>query len=95
MSNDRVFEWDQAKAASNLAKHGVRFESAVRVFFDNAYVDIDVSRRADAEARQKAVGIIDGRLFTVVYTERQGIARIISARRSNVKESRSYASVYP
>jgi uncharacterized protein len=95
MSKDRQFEWDDAEAASNLAKHGVRFESAVRIFFDNARVDIDVSRGADAEVRRKAIGIIDGRLFTVVYTERQGIVRIISARRSNVKESRSYASVYP
>jgi uncharacterized DUF497 family protein len=45
--------------------------------------------------RRKAIGIIDGRLFTVIYVERQGVIRIISARRSNAKESGAYASVYP
>jgi hypothetical protein len=32
MSDDRAFEWDDAKAASNFAKHRIRFEVAVRIF---------------------------------------------------------------
>jgi uncharacterized protein len=50
---------------------------------------------ADAEARRKVIGMINGLLFTVVHTRRPGMIRIISARRSNAKESRAYGSVYP
>ena len=89
------FEWDDAKAISNRAKHGVRFESATGVFFDASRVDLDASRPTDGEVRRKAIGMIEGRLFTVVYTERAGIVRIISARRSNSREQRAYASVHP
>ena len=89
------FEWDDAKAASNFAKHSVEFEFAIRVFLDEARVDFDASRAADGELRRKAVGIIDGELFAIVYTRRANTVRLISARRANVKENRIYASVYP
>lgn len=95
MSEDKRYEWDDTKAASNFAKHAVEFEFPVRVFLDEARAGFDASRAADGEFRRKAVGAVDGELFTVVYTERQGAVRIISARRSNVKETRVYASVYP
>jgi uncharacterized protein len=45
--------------------------------------------------RRKAIGVIGERLFTVVYTERQGVVRIVSARRSNANESMAYASIHP
>jgi uncharacterized protein len=38
-----AFEWDDAKAASNLAKHGVPFDYATRVFLDEAIVDFNAS----------------------------------------------------
>jgi uncharacterized DUF497 family protein len=44
----------------------------------------------DGEERRKAIGLIDGKLYTVVYTLRGSVCRLISARRSNAKESRSY-----
>lgn len=59
----RAFEWDDAKAASNLAKHGVPFDYATRVFLDVAVVDFNASREADGEARRKAVGLIEGRVL--------------------------------
>ena len=95
MSGPYQLDWDDAKAASNHSKHGVKFEFAVRLFSDDTRVDADASHPRDREMRRKAIGMIDGRLFTVVYTERQGAVRIISARRSNAKESKAYASVYP
>lgn len=94
ISDKAQFEWDDTKAAVNLTKHGVRFEFAARVFRDEAAVDFDVSRAAEAEQRRKAIGSVDGRLYTVVYTMRQGAIRIISVRRSNAKERRAYATVY-
>jgi uncharacterized DUF497 family protein len=94
MSGRRQFEWDDGKAATNFAKHGVEFEFATNLFLDETRADFDVSRAADGEVRRKAVGMIDGELFTVVYTECRGLVRVISARRSNAKEDRVYASVH-
>ncbi len=89
----RAFEWDDAKAASNLAKHGVPFDYAARVFLDEAVVDFDASRETDGEARRKAVGQIEGRVFTVVYARRGDAIRIISARRANAMERKAYGQV--
>ncbi len=89
----RAFEWDDAKAASNLAKHGVPFDYAAQVFLDEAVIDFDASREADGEARRKAVGQIGGRVFTVVYARRGDAIRIISARRANAMERKAYGPV--
>jgi uncharacterized DUF497 family protein len=94
MTGGRAFEWDDAKAESNLTKHGVPFAYATRVFLDAAMIDIDASREGDGEARRKAVGMIEGRVFTVVYSERAGSIRIISARRCNAKEARVYEALH-
>ena len=88
-----AFDWDDAKAASNLAKHGVPFDYAARVFLDEVAVDFDASREADGERRRKAVGRIEGRVFTVVYVRRSETIRIISARRANTAERRAYGEV--
>jgi uncharacterized protein len=86
------FEWDDAKAASNLAKHKVSFEAAVAVFADPEMVVVSATRQSDGEARFRAVGAIEARLFTVVYTMRGGRKRLISARRSNRREERAYGA---
>ncbi len=93
MSLYHAFDWDDAKAASNLAKHGVPFAYASRVFLDSAKIDFDTSKPGDGETRRKAVGMIEGLLFTVVYTERDGLVRIISARRCNAKEEKRYGTL--
>jgi uncharacterized protein len=94
MTSGRTFEWDDAKAAGNLAKHGVPFEYATRVFLDPQQVAFDASRATDQEARRKAVGVIDGKLFAVVYTDRGDVCRIISGRRVNAMEQRAYGPVH-
>jgi uncharacterized DUF497 family protein len=86
-----MFEWDAAKAAANLAKHGVPFEFGSRVFDDPHWLEIDVSRAVDGEKRAKAVGHIDGKLYAVVFTLRGAVRRIVSARRTNKIEERLYA----
>ena len=92
MSSGREFEWDDAKAQSNLAKHGVPFGYAARVFLDPGLVEFDASRAGDGEVRRKAVGLIEGRLHVVVYTDRASVIRIISARRTNETERKAYGS---
>ncbi|MBL0408277.1 BrnT family toxin [Microvirga aerilata] len=84
------FEWDDAKASANEAKHSVRFDYAAAVFLDDDRLDLDTTRADDGEERRKAIELIDGKLYTVVYTLRGSVCRLISARRSNAKESRSY-----
>ncbi len=90
MAEPPSFEWDDAKAESNVTKHGVRFAYAAGVYLDPEALDYDAANLADGEQRRKTVGLIDGRLFTVVYTSRGEARRLISARPSNAKERRNY-----
>jgi uncharacterized protein len=84
------FEWDDAKASANEAKHSVRFAYAAAVFLDENRLDLDTTRADDGEERRKAIGLIEGKLDTVVYTLRGSVCCLISARRSNAKEGESY-----
>jgi hypothetical protein len=84
------FEWDDAKAAANEAKHGISFDDAISAFRDPQVVLVDATRDADGETRMKVIGRIEGKLFVVVFTERGQVRRIISARRANGKEERIY-----
>lgn len=94
MTSDLAFAWDAAKAASNLVKHGVSFAYATRVFLDAARVDLDATRPGDGEVRSRAIGEIEGRVFAVVDTRREGAIRVISARRCNARESKAYGPVH-
>ncbi|MBX9757803.1 MAG: BrnT family toxin [Beijerinckiaceae bacterium] len=90
MLNDLDFEWDEAKARSNLAKHGIGFDKAVAIFAA-AFIELDATRGMDGETRRKATGGLGGSLFTVVFTRREDKIRVISARRSNPQEAKQYA----
>jgi uncharacterized DUF497 family protein len=89
MSNED-FEWDEAKAAANLAKHGVSFETAIRVFDDAFAIERLDDREDHGEDRYSILGMVDGRLLYVAYTVREGIIRIISARGAEPYERRQY-----
>ncbi len=84
------FEWDAAKAASNLAKHGVTFDQGIRVFTDPAHLTVADTRHA-TEVRENTTGLTAGViLLTVTHTDRAGITRLISARRASGKERTTY-----
>ncbi len=85
-----TFEWDERKAGRNLAKHGVPFEYAARVFFDSNRLDAGDDRRDYGEDRRITLGLIDGRLYAVAYTRRASSIRLISARKANRRERRQY-----
>ena len=87
---DDEYEWDDEKAAANLASHRVSFETA-RLAFDDLYsVEID-DRRADyGEGRYVVLGMVQGRLLAVSYTLRGARTRIISARPAEPFERRLY-----
>ena len=86
------FQYDLAKAAANLKKHGVSFADAEGVLEDPLAITVE-DPDAEAEARFIAVGLGNaGELLIVVYTERDDEYRMISARRATRKERKYYES---
>jgi uncharacterized DUF497 family protein len=84
------FEWDDIKAAANLAKHGVSFEQARRAFADPLAIDFADDRRHYGEERSLLLGMVGNRLLVVVHTMRGDRVRIISAREAEPHERRRY-----
>lgn len=83
------FEWDNAKAKSNLVKHKVSFETALRAFADPmAYTEQD--RIENGEKRWQTIGMVDGHLLLViahtVLIDSVETIRIISARKADSRE---------
>lgn len=87
---DDEFEWDDAKADSNLQKHGVSFEAARLVFEDVFSVEEPDTSLDYGEERLLLIGMAKGEILAVVYTERDGRIRIISARKANKREQHGY-----
>jgi hypothetical protein len=89
------FEWDSAKATTNLKKHGVSFEEAQSVFYDEFAVQFFDEEHSTSEERFLLLGMgTGGRLLLVCHCERQegGVIRIISARKATKTESTFYGS---
>jgi uncharacterized DUF497 family protein len=79
------FEWDSAKAAVNLEKHGVSFERVLDLEWNRAVTTED-RRFQYRERRFVAYAPIGQRLYAVVYSPRGTRRRIISLRRANSRE---------
>jgi uncharacterized DUF497 family protein len=87
------FEWDPKKAASNEKKHGVSFEEARTVFFDENAKLIDDPDHSGDEDRFVLLGISSTLRVMVVchgYREQGNLIRIISARKASAHESKQY-----
>ena len=90
------FEWDDAKAAVNLRKHGVAFEDATQVFLDPARVDLVDDRDEYGEERWLSLGWVNSVLLVVAHTVRGvngEIIRIVSARKANAHERAFYHEI--
>ncbi len=84
------FEWDEAKSEACFRERGFDFTYAAQAFFDpNRIVHAD-NRHSYGEDRYQLMGQIEQRLFLVVYTQRQHVTRIISARKANQREVKNY-----
>jgi len=85
-----TYEWHRRKAESNLRKHGIDFADAVGVFEDDNLLwqeDIDTYN----EIRHIALGMdYLGRIVVVVFTLRNDVIRIISARKATKHERETY-----
>jgi len=84
------FEWDEEKRKTNLAKHGIDFPDAVRVFQDEKRLWGFDEGHSGLEDRWWTLGMTYGNLLLVVTTEREEMTRIISARKATRDEQRAY-----
>jgi uncharacterized protein len=87
------FEWDDAKAKANVKKHGVSFDEAKTVFYDDRARLIDDPDHSEDEQRFILLGFSSGLKLLVVchcYRTSEGVIRIISARKATKQEATSY-----
>jgi hypothetical protein len=84
------FEWDEAKASQNLARHGVDFGGAIRVFDDPLRLETEDDRFDYGEKRFKVVGSVRDVVLIVIFTYRGDLIRIISARKAENHERKAY-----
>ena len=88
-----TFEWNAAKASINRRKHGISFDEAKTVFFDENARLIHDPDHSDDEDRFVMIGISAATRILVVihcYQKEEGVIRIISARRATKTESAQY-----
>jgi uncharacterized DUF497 family protein len=89
-----ILDWDEQKNARNTRERNMPFAYAVRVFDDPQHVTAIDDRKDYGEIRRITLGIVNNRLLSVVHTQRGGVTRIISARKANARERRTYSNVY-
>ena len=87
------FEWDTKKAATNLKKHGISFEEARSVFYDEFAVQFYDDGHSDDEDRFLMLGLsCESKILLVCHCERDAghTIRIISARKATQNERKFY-----
>ena len=87
---NRAFEFDVTKSVANLAKHGIDFVTAQQLWEDEEL--IETNSRSDDEFRNIVIGVLEKKHWTAVITYRDEYIRIISVRRSRLREVALYES---
>ncbi len=91
--NDLKFDWDKSKASLNKKKHGISFEEAVTVFYDDDAVEFHDPDHSDDEDRFLILGLsVTTRMLVVSHCVREAgsVIRIISARKATKLETKTY-----
>ena len=91
--NGLQFEWDERKNRENQRKHGVSFEEAQTVFYDDWAILAEDDEPDEPEQRFVLLGLSAGMRSMVVchcYRENDEVIRIVSARRANKAERTDY-----
>jgi uncharacterized DUF497 family protein len=86
--NPPRFEFDPTKSEANLAKHGIGFTKAELLWNDPDLLVLP--SKFPAEPRKLAIGCLEGKHWTAVFTDRTGVLRLISTRRSRDNEKEIY-----
>jgi len=87
------FEWDPDKAKLNAEKHGVTFEEAESVFYDEQAIQFYDDEHSEWEDRFLMLGLSARLKLLLVchcFKEKDSVIRIISARKATKAESRHY-----
>ena len=83
------FDWDEEKNLANQRKHGISFKEASTIFEGPVLSVGDIGHHA--EVRERSYGLIGGVVVVcVVHTDRQGVTRIISARKATGNERKHF-----
>jgi uncharacterized DUF497 family protein len=83
------FQWDDEKSTANEAKHGISFLQAAQIFRGPILTRPD-DRKDYGEQRFIALGAYDGEVLRLVFTERDGDIRLISAWRAGRHDRKKY-----
>lgn len=86
-----VITWDESKRKLNLRKHGIDFRDAEAIF-DGPTVTAEDTRMPYGEQRLVTLGVLNGVVVSMTYTERNDDMRIISIRKALKHETRFYLS---
>ncbi len=84
-----MYEWDETKNQENLSKHGLSFEDAEFVF-SGPCVTFEDKRYDYGEERFITLGMLEGRVVVIAHTPCGEKTRIISMRKANSREKKSY-----
>lgn len=85
------FQWDEGNFLKSWEKHGVSPAESEQIFFNRPLVALHDEKHSATEERLFALGHTDlGRLLFVVFTVRENLIRVISARDMNSKEKKIY-----
>jgi len=85
------FQWDRGNIDKNLTKHNVENWECEQVFFNRPLIVLDDPKHSVSEKRWTAFGKTDSvRFLVVIYTKRNNLIRIISARDMNKRERKFY-----
>ncbi len=90
------FDWDESKNKVNQRKHGISFEEAKTVFYDENAREYHDPDHSTSEDRFIMLGMSFMAKVLVIchcYREKDSIIRIISARKANKSEQKSYGEV--
>ncbi len=82
------FEFDEQKSQANLAKHGISFLEARRLWLDPRH--LVVPALTSIETRFALIGLLENKTWTAIFTLREERIRIISVRRSRHEERQIY-----
>jgi uncharacterized protein len=88
------FEWDETKRQANLRKHGIDF-IACESLFGGYTLTVEDDRFDYGERRFVTLGLLEGRVVSVVHTETARRTRIISIRKATCREEESYFESFP
>ncbi len=83
------FVWDETKRAEIYRKHGVDLLEAALIF-ENEVLEKEDTRRDYGEKRMIALGMVDGEIYSVVYTKRDEVYRLITAWKGGQNDREAY-----